>query len=497
MNRKQVLLNALTTFTQELVGAALLFFLYRLLFRSIGAEGLGIWSLVLATTSFLTLANQGFSASIVKYVAKYVAREQPDHVSLLVQTALISIGAALAVACIALYPCAKWILKAVVPNASLAESYAILPFALLSLWINVTSGIHLAALSGHELITHRNYLLLGGSLFYLLLGYLIVPRYGLLGLAYAQTVEAAASFFATWILLRHQMPHFPLIPRRWNRPLFHEMLGYGLNFQLITVCQAMREPVTKALLTKFGGLAMTGYYDLASRWVVNFRELIVQANEVLVPTISSIRESAPDSIPKIYRESYRLIFFLAIPTFAFLVFVSPLVSRIWLGAYEPIFVRFVALLALGWLVNVLSNPAYVVDLGTGALGWVTVGCASTAVLTLVLGVILGMHFGGTAIVAASVASLAFGYVVVVVSHHLENGIPIGVLLPKESVGIALSGLAGALIFLPFFCSAPASSLYSLRVSAGLLIALLTIMIPMWIHPLRKRLVNWVLSSLPV
>jgi len=497
MNSRQVLHNALTTFVQELAGVALLFFLYRFLFHTIGVERLGIWALVLGTTSFITLANQGFAVSVVRFVAKYVARERPEDVSALVQTAQISIGIALAVACVVLYPGAKWILKLVVPHTSLADCYAILPFALLSLWINIAGDVLLAALSGYELITHRNYVLIGGSLLYLLLGYLLVPRYGLLGLAYAQTAEAGGSFLATWILVRLRIPNFPLIPYRWNRALFREMLGYGLNLQLITISQALREPVTKALLTKFGGLAMTGYYDLASRWVVSFRELIVQANQVLVPTISNLQQRDPDSIPRIYRESYRLIFFLAIPAFAFIVAVSPLVSRIWIGAYEPVFVRFVAILAVGWLVNVLSNPAYVVDLGTGALGWVCVGCVSTAILNGALGFILGKHFGGTAVVAASITSLILGYFIVVVSHHLENSVPFALLLPKESVGIALSSLIGAFVFLSLFCRAPAHSLYSPRVSLGLLAVLLTIMVvPMWAHPLRKRLIHWLISNLP-
>ena len=94
---------------------------------------------------------------------------------------------------------------------------------------------------------------------------------------------------------------------------------------------------------------------------------------VLVPTISGLRERDPAAIPAVYRASYRLVFFLGVPAFAFLVTVSPIVSRIWLGRYEPVFVTFVALLAAGWLVNILSNPAYVVDLGTGALRWVSIG----------------------------------------------------------------------------------------------------------------------------
>ena len=259
----------------------------------------------------------------------------------------------------------------------------------------------------------------------------------------------------------------------------------------------MREPATKALLAKFGGLAMTGFYDLASRWVVTFRELLVQANQVLVPTIANLQERDPEAVPRIYRESYRLIFFLAIPTFAFLLAVSPLVSLIWLGTYQPIFVRFVEILAAGWLVNVLTNPSYVVNLGTGSLRWVSIGCATTAALNLMLGFIFGKYFGGAAIVAASVLSLSLGYVIVLVSYHVENREPFRVLLPAGSVGIISSSIVGSYLFLRFFSASEAHSLYSLRNALGLFVAALTmIIIPMWVHPLRRRALRWVLARMP-
>ncbi|MGC8744981.1 MAG: polysaccharide biosynthesis C-terminal domain-containing protein, partial [Verrucomicrobiia bacterium] len=55
------------------VGIAL-FFLYRFLLKTIGVEQFGIWSLVLSTTSIIGAANLGISGSIVKFVAKYIAR---------------------------------------------------------------------------------------------------------------------------------------------------------------------------------------------------------------------------------------------------------------------------------------------------------------------------------------------------------------------------------------------------------------------------------------
>jgi O-antigen/teichoic acid export membrane protein len=497
MKRNQILVNALTTLAQVIGSAAMLFFLYRFLIRTIGIERMGIWSLVLATTSVVTLANQGFSTGIVKFVAKYVARRQTEEVSVLVQTAVISIGLALGLLSLVLYPGAKWILKFVLPQNALAEAFPILPYALISLWTNVVGSILQAGLGGHELISQRNYVVLGGSLLYLLLTFALVPRFGLLGLAYSQTAQACACLVATWYLLRRQIPRFPAIPHRWSRALFSEMGAYGLQFQFITLSQAAREPVTKGLLAKFGGLAAVGLYDIATRWVVTFRETIVQANQVLVPTVASLQERDPKAIPAIYRESYRAIFFLAIPTFAFLVALSPIVSRIWIGRYEPTFVYFVSLLALGWLANVLSNPAYVVDLGTGALRWVSVGCITTAILNLTLGFVAGKYAGGAAVVAASMGSLVLGYVVVVMSYHVENRVPFRQLLPKESVGIVASSIVGALIFMPFFASAHTQALLSFRVATEIAAALIVIVVvPMWIHPMRRRLLDWALLRSP-
>lgn len=495
--RRQVVSNALTTFGQVIGSAATLFFLYRFLIRAVGLERLGIWSLVLATTSIVTLANQGYSTSVVRFVAKYAARGQSEEVSLLMQTAIITIGLALATVSTALYPVSRWILIAVLPQKSLAEALAILPFALISLWLTIIEGVLQACLAGLQRITICNYLEFGGSVSYLLLAFLLVPGHGLLGLAYAQAIQSAAILLITWLLLCQQMKILPIVPHRWSRSLFNELAAYGLHFQLITASQALREPVTKALLTKFGGLALTGYYDLAARCVITMRELLVQANQVLVPVISHRQERDPKSIPAVYRVSYRLMFFLAVPAFTSLAVLSPFISRIWIGRYEPVFVEFVALLCAGWLVNVLTNPAYVVDLGTGALRWVSVGCISTAVLNTGLGFLVGSRLGGPAVVATAAFSLACGYLIVLVAYHIQNHVPFSQLLPKESAGVLFTSTAGALIFLPLFRAAPLRTSAPLLITAVAVAALIALIFtPVWLHPMRKQLFRWVFSRVP-
>jgi O-antigen/teichoic acid export membrane protein len=492
--KRQIVLNALTTVGQTIASAAVLFFLYRFLIRTIGIDRLGIWSLVLATTSIVTLANQGFSTSIIKFVAQYAARDRMNDVSALIQTALISICAALALISVGLYPAARWALHMVLPAAGFAEADAILPLALVSLWLNVLEGLLQAGFAGHELITVCNYLEVAGALTYLPLAFLLVPKHGLLGLAYAQAIQAAAILVITWLLLRKRLPALPIVPYRWSRVLFSEMASYGLHFQLITLSQALREPVTKLLIAKFGGLALTGLYEMAARAVFTLREIIVQANQVLVPTISRLQQRDPASIPALYRESYRLVFFLAFPGFALLTALSPLISRVWIGHLEAAFVEFVAILSAGWLVNVLSNPAYVVDLGTGALRWVSVGCVATAVLNAILGSLAGRFAGGIAVAGASAFSLTCGYCIIVVAYHVQNHAPFIQLFPRESAAIVATSLAGASLFLPFFRSLPVHSVFSAHVTVAVAAALTTmVVIPMWTHPMRKRVLQLVFS----
>jgi O-antigen/teichoic acid export membrane protein len=494
MNRKQVFFNALTSVVQEIGCAVSLFFLYRFLVRSIGIERLGIWSLVLATTSFVALANQGFSTGIAKFVAKYAARQQHDVISLLVQTAEITVGIGVAVLCIALYPAARWILRFILPAPAIPEALAVIPYALISLWINLICSVLQAGLAGLEKITYRNYLIFGGVFLYLILSCYLVPYFGLLGLAYAQTLQALAGWCAAWVVLRRQVPGLPFLPLRWDRSLFREIRRYGAEFQLITLSQSVREPITKALLAKFGGLAATGYYDLALRWVINVRELVAQANEVLVPTVSSLQERSPHEIPAVYRDSCRWVFFFAVPAFALAVVLGPLVSVIWLGRCQPLLIAFIALLSSGWLVNVLSNPAYVVDLGTGTLGWVCLGCVLTACLNLGLGLLAGSYAGATAIVAASVCSLAIGYGIILVAYHVQNHAPFSQLLPANGSGLSIACFSAVALSLsassflagkelPFRATAS-----NCCVCAGIIIG------AAWFHPLRKQLVHWVMSQ---
>jgi len=491
MQKRRVFINAIMSLVQIVLVSGVLFFLYRFLLKTIGVEQLGIWSLVLATTSVTQVANLGLSGSVVKFVAKYVARDEDRNVSGVIQTAVISLAVIIGIVLIIGYPLIKWVLGLVVPPNSLEYSLRILPFALFSLWLTMITSVFQSGLDGFQRIYIRNLLMMISSVFYAILCFIFAPKYGLIGLAYAQVMNNSVVLLVSWILIKRFLPVLPVIPYQWSRNLFKEIISYGINFQAISVTQMLYDPVTKALLSKFGGLSMVGYYEMANRMIQQFRALIVSANQVLVPVIADLQEKTPDRIRSVYLTNYNLLFYLSLPLYTLIIISTPLISEIWIGHYERIFIIFGTLLAVGWFLNTLASPSYFANLGTGDLRWNVMGHIAIGILNAGLGIIFGVLFNGFGVVVAWVIALSLGSGVIYVAYHLANKIPLSELFPQDSrqmfffyIIILLISLLIQLGFNHIFRTVVMNTII-------ILLASLFIFIPFWLHPMRKRLMGWV------
>ncbi len=495
MQKRQILINAIMSIVQIVIIGIVLFILYQFLLNTIGVEQLGIWSLVLATTSVTQIANLGLSGSVVKFVAKYIARRENENVSGVIQTAALSVGVFVALMLMIGYPIAKWILGLVIPPESLPSALAILPYAFLALWIMIVTSIFQAGLDGHQRIDIRSVLLIGGALLHLFLCFMLAPRYGLMGIAYARVIQNITILLSSWFFLKRYLPSLPIFPYKWNKSLFKEIIGYGINFQVISIARILCDPITKALLSKFGGLSMVGYYEMANKMIHQFRTLIVSANQVLVPAIADLKERTPEKIQSIYITSYQLLFYLAIPLYSLIIVSMPIISELWIGHYERIFVLFGTFLAIGWFLNTLNAPAYFTNLGTGELRWNVISLIVRVLLNAGLGFLLSFFYGGTGVVVAWVISLVLGSSIICLSYHIKHKIPLIELLPKTSKLIIIACLIG--IISTHMIQNKLDHSLNIIVLNGIMILAFSIIvfIPFWFHPMRKRLVGWVTNEL--
>lgn len=492
MRKQQLLVNAFVSILQVVVVAGALFILYRFLLHTLGIDQLGVWSLVLATMGVAQISELGLSASTVKFVAKYQALGEKQTVAELLETAILSVGTITALLLLLAYPFTRWILGRIVPAAQLSLALDILPYALVSLWLTQVTGVFQSGLDGVQRIDLRNAILIFSALCHLLFSFVLTPVYGLAGLAWAYVLQAGVALAGSWVLLRWQIKGLAVIPHRWNRRLFREMLGYAVNFQVVSVARMLYDPTTKALLSRFGGLAAVGYYEMASRLVRQLRSVIISANQVIVPAVADLQERSPGTLASVYRDSYRLLFYISLPLYSIVVVLAPAISEIWIGRRESVFVLFTVLLAAGWFVNTLNGPSYFSNLGTGKLYWNTVSHVGIAVLNAILGFLFGRLYGPNGVVAAWVFSLAVGSLVVVVQYHLKHQIPLRELVPGESLAMVLSSVAGMLV---------ARALYNHLHSAWNVIAVtaavlasfsVIVVLPAWLHPMRRRLLGWII-----
>jgi len=494
MQKRQILINAIMSMTQVAVVGGILFVLYRFLLKTIGIEQLGIWSLVLSTTAVTHVANLGLFGSVIKFVAKYVARGENENISDVIQTASLSVGVFATLILMIGYPIAKWILGLVIPAQSLPSALAILPFAFLALWIMIVTNIFQAGLDGYQRIDVRSILLMGGALLHLLLCFMLAPKYGLIGLAYARIIQNITILFSSWFLLKRYLPSIPIFPYKWDRSLFKKMIKYGINFQIISIARILCDPITKALLSKFGGLSMVGYYEMANKMIIHLRALIVSANQVLIPVIADLKERTPKKIQSIYLSSYQLLFYLALPLYSLIIVSMPIISELWVGHYERIFVLFGTLLAIGWFLNTLNVPAYFVNLGIGKLRWNIMSYITIALLNVILGFILGLFYGGIGVVIAWSISLALGSSIIYLSYHIKHKIPLIELVPKASRIIIIMCLIG--IFSSFIIHHIFFGSFNAIAFNGIIILLFSTIIspPLWSHHIRKRLVEWMTTE---
>lgn len=491
--RRRVFLNAVMSTVQVAVTGASFLLLYRYLLESIGAELAGVWALVLSWTAAASVGGLGLTGGALKFVSKHRARDDEDRVEQVVETSVVSVAAVFLVLLTVAYPLFAELLHVVVePSTRVGDAIAVLPYALVSFWFTSVSGVVQSCIDGTQRVFIRNILVMISALLYLGLAVLLVPEGGLIGLAQAQVLQSAVVLLGGWIALRVLIPGVSMIPHRWRKDVFKEMFSYSVNFQLVSVAQLMFQPVSKSLISKFGGVGPVFYFEMAHKLVFQIRALIVMAHQSLVPTIAHWHETSRERVQAIYKESFRVLLFLITAGLPLLVGLTPIISRVWIGSYEETFVVYAVLLFVGWFLNILINPAYFGYVGIGRMRWNVASHLTIGVLNVGLGLLLGLRFGGLGVVIAYTAAVLAGSVVPIWAYHHEYGIHWSELVGRHSAFLAAASLCGLILIYWMH-----ETLRSVANPWLILIVLpiayaVVIVVPVWRHPLRKR----VRQSLP-
>ena len=400
-------------------------------------ELLGVWSLIIATTSVALIANFGISTSIIKFVATYYARHDLENLKKLIFTSSVFIIATYSIISIIILGLGNIILPYFIEEDYVGIAREILPYSLISLVVNALGGVISSCLDGMQKNYIKSYILSFSALVLLVLSVLLTKDYGLKGLVFAQIFQALLVLVISIFFISRSIPDIISFKWNWSKPIFREIIDYGLKMQALSFMQMSFEPITKVLLSKFGGLVMVGYYEMANRLVSQLRSLIVNANQVVIPIVAEAKETNSGYIKELYLKTFSIVFVLDILLISGIVVMTPVISYFWVGEIVPFFIFAVVLNCVAVFINICSNPAYFSYLGEGNLKWLIFSYLGITIINAVFGYVLGIAFNGYGVVIGWNLAFLIGSLIVVFSYQINNNIKWNELLRANDVQLLI------------------------------------------------------------
>lgn len=387
------ILNITFSLLEYVIGAIALFLQYRLMIKVLGISSLGLWSLSLTLMSLTSVGTSGFSGSVVRYIAIYKVKSD-NKIDKLIETveitvALISI-VLISVLLLLLYFGGAYFLTIV----ELEIIKQIIPLIIVGFFISTLSGVHLQALDGLQLIYVRNMINILSKISYLMITYVLIYNYGIIGISMAFVISASVTLLLSIFFIKKYVPTKQIILLRFDNEIFKELFNYGINFQISSLAQVIYDPLTKILIKKFGGIEYVGLYELASKILVQARQLIVVVVNTFVPIVAELKEKNNNKyVKQLYIKIFSFVIIISLALFTVELLIFPIISEIFIkDKSNYTFVKFKIYyieIAIGLMINLFSVPAFMFNLGTGNIRSNTNAFVFSAIIYIVFEFVIG------------------------------------------------------------------------------------------------------------
>lgn len=440
MNKSKITFNAFSAIIQVVIVGIVYLILYKFILAQIGVKLLGLWSLIIASTSVASLANFGMSSSIVKFVATYHSLKRTDLISKLVFTSLVFIISTYTLISILIYILGTYLFHYAIDEEYIGIAISILPVSLISLIINALSGVFNSAIDGIQKNYVKSYIVALSSFVILFLSFTLTPKYGVVGLVYAQIFQSIFVLLMSAFYYK-KLFQFKLDFRwHWDSAIFKEIFNYGVKVQASSLLEMMADPITKFLLTKFGGLTMVGYYEMSNRLILQLRALVVSANQVIIPVVAESTQYNSDNISRVYVKLFSFVFYINIVLTTFVIVSAPVISFVWIGHQESIFVKILTLYSVGFFFNISSVVAYFNFMGEGKLNEILYSVSFGFLVNIVLASLLGFYVGGLGVIIAGTIALILSSTLLLRAYHKFKNVRIFDLIAREDLKLILSSV---------------------------------------------------------
>ncbi|WP_165698055.1 oligosaccharide flippase family protein [Flavobacterium nackdongense] len=383
---------------EHFVNAITMFISYRIVVQYLGLEQLGLWSILLAIMSLTSVGTAGFASSAVKFVSKYVARNEPRKVISIIETTVITV-LIFTIVMLGLILLLFHFFKSTFFEASeILAIVEILPTLVISFVFGFAGSVFLSSLDGLRLIHIRSAIGIISKVFFLLLVYLFINGYGLRGLAISLLVQNLIVLALGAIAVKSNVKGVNVLFCKFDKNTFTEIFHYGYQFQIISIFQMLVDPLTKFLLKSHGGLTSVGYFELIYKFLFHARQIIVVAISTFVPTVAALHEEKEDNLGNLFKTIFSITFITSIVVLTIVLAVFPVVMsfvKVNMNSEVNVYSSFIY---LGLIFNLFAVTPFMFNLGTGKLKFNNYSAGVMAVLNIVFSSIIGYYYSGIGVI---------------------------------------------------------------------------------------------------
>src|SRR4051794_31675693 len=243
-------------------------FLSRFIVRSLGEERYGVWALVWSMIDYLWFFDLGFNAALTNFLARYRAKNEPENINIVVNTALfyftgvsaILVGLAITVSrnVDALFP-------KILPQSRLDLSMLILItgvswglFVLLHIFTSALDGFQRFDLTTRATVVTLLIRSCGGAL-------LLKGGYGLRELGIIFMLGQLTGYLMNFFSFRRVFPQLRLSFKYAQASMVKDMIHYGVPSFMANTSNLLLNQSTPFFIARYTSMANVGFFTLPTR----------------------------------------------------------------------------------------------------------------------------------------------------------------------------------------------------------------------------------------
>ena len=331
---RYILVNTLSSYGRDIIDTITFLVLIPFIIKTLGTETFGLWSLIWSFLAFFELADMGFGASVVKYVADARGRQDIERQQAIICTLFwlyVVLGAIVmgAVALSLLF--FNQVFEIPADQAASARAVLLIIGARSALYMPL--GMFRGVLVGHQKMKVANgYKVIGGLVYFVSVLIVLSRIPDLRVLAGLNALLGVLPMFAMMVHVKVISPELSLKPKHFDRSLVRELSSFSLYFSLIQVAGLIATRVDAIVVKLFLPLQMVAIYSIGIRLSGKADQFCYHLIKALTPVVAELHGAdEQQNIRAVWYRGSKLTIAFATPLLLGLALLAEPLIIAWIG----------------------------------------------------------------------------------------------------------------------------------------------------------------------